>query len=91
MKLCESCANCCGTNGSEYEPPYCFCHYDREEFDMEDEEVVQMMIENGADPDDCEPDCEQYIDLEHYLEPDPDRAYDEWRDGMLDMAWDAEN
>ena len=91
MKLCESCANCRGTGGSEYEPPECWCRLDREEFDMEDDEVVAMMIENGADPDDCEPDCEKYYDVDVYLEPDIDRAYDEYRDRMLEMAWDAKN
>jgi len=83
MKLCDTCANCRGTNGTWYDPPECWCRFDRAEFDMDDEEVVEMMIEDGADPDDCEADCDQYVDADT-CEPDPDFYYDLWRDAQME-------
>ena len=90
MKCCEECANACWNHGTRYDPPEDWCRFERAEYDMEDDEVVEMMIEEqGAailmaeqgvdDPEDLSPEC-PYFEDGYNAGPDPDVIYDMWRD-----------
>lgn len=98
MTLCDCCLKHCGSRGTWYDPPEEWCECHRDEFDMDDSEVVEMMIEEKGletlmqeqgvdDVEDISPDCPRFVDGDLYGEPDPDVIYDAWRDAQLEQAW----
>ena len=89
MTLCENCIHARGCPGTWYDPPEYWCDKDREEYDMEDSEVAARLEEEYGDEDapfNYEW-CDDYEEA-YFEDPDPDRAFDEYRDRMSEAGLD---
>jgi len=80
MSLCEKCANACYRNATYWDPPEWWCRAGDdpyEEYDDDEDEIIEV--------------CDSFEDYDSYYdydEPDPDLAYEMYRDRMAEIAYD---